>query len=68
MTNTICEITSWDRLQPKYCECCGCLWLRRSGSARAFCPACTAREAELATGGNRSFLQLWMRSRQEVSA
>ncbi len=68
MTKPVCEITSWDRLQPKYCECCGCLWLRRSGSTRVFCAACTAREAALGASRNDSFLQFWLRSRQEVSA
>jgi hypothetical protein len=49
----------------KYCERCGNLWLRRSGSHGTTCAPCSGAEAELANG-TASFLQLWSRLRAEA--
>lgn len=37
------EIGDWEivRLELKYCERCGGLWLRERGTGRVYCPACT---------------------------
>lgn len=50
----------------KYCERCGNLWLRPSGSDGATCAPCSGAEAELANG-TASFLRLWSRFRAESS-
>ena len=54
-------------MQLKYCERCGNLWLRRSGSHGTTCAPCSGAEAELANG-TASFLRLWSRLRAEVQA
>ena len=51
-------------MQLKYCERCGNLWLRRSGSDGTTCAPCSGAEAELANG-TASFLRLWTRMRAE---
>ncbi|MDR3765018.1 MAG: hypothetical protein P4M01_13085 [Acidobacteriota bacterium] len=68
MAHFVCEITSWSLLQPKYCERCGSLWLRPSSSMRKFCGPCTAQERTLREGAGDSFMELWLRSRQEARA
>ena len=49
----------------KYCERCGNLWLRPSGSNGTTCAPCSGAEAELANG-TASFLRLWSRMRAEA--
>lgn len=36
------------RLEPKFCELCGALWLRPEGSGSLCCPRCLPLDAELA--------------------
>ena len=52
-------------MELKYCERCGNLWLRRSGSDGTTCAPCTGAEAAIADGPV-SFLRLWSRLRAEV--
>lgn len=54
-------------MQLKYCERCGNIWLRRSGSAQPMCALCEKAENLLAAG-NVSFLSLWTRLRAEAQA
>ena len=35
------------RMELKYCEHCGSLWLRRSGTERVYCESCQPKVAEL---------------------
>lgn len=55
-------------MELKYCERCGNIWLRRSGSERALCAPCTSAEAATRLDGSVSFLGLWARLRAEVQA
>ena len=38
------EIADWEiiRLELKYCERCGGLWLRQRGTGRVYCAACSS--------------------------
>jgi hypothetical protein len=54
-------------MELKYCERCGNIWLRQSGSARTQCAPCTRAEAAI-LDGPVSFLRLWTRLRAEVQA
>jgi len=54
-------------MQLKYCERCGNIWVRRSGSARTLCAPCKQAEAALASGP-ASFLSFWNRLRAEAQA
>lgn len=54
-------------MELKYCERCGNIWLRRSGSQRTLCKPCTTAEAA-SLDGSVSFLGLWTRLRAEVQA
>jgi hypothetical protein len=55
-------------MELKYCERCGNIWLRRSGSPRSLCAPCTSAEAATCRNGSGSFLNLWTRLRAEVEA
>lgn len=55
-------------MELKYCERCGNIWLRRSGSQRSLCAPCTSAEAATLGNGSGSFLNLWTRLRAEVQA
>jgi hypothetical protein len=54
-------------MQLKYCERCGNIWVRRSGSTQPLCASCKQAEASLA-GGPISFLSFWNRLRAEAQA
>jgi hypothetical protein len=54
-------------MELKYCERCGNIWLRRSGSARTQCAPCAQAEAAILQGPG-SFLRLWTRLRAAVQA
>jgi hypothetical protein len=54
-------------MELKYCERCGNIWLRHTGSARTHCAPCTRAEAAI-LDGPVSFLRLWTRLRAEVQA
>ncbi len=41
------------KLELKYCEVCGGLWLRASGSLQPYCVSCQAIVAELAPARRR---------------
>jgi len=49
-------------LELKYCERCGGLWLRRSGSEDVLCEACAARGTELPGPLGRHPLRLALRT------
>jgi Zn-finger nucleic acid-binding protein len=55
-------------MELKYCERCGNIWLRRSGSPRSLCAPCASAEAATCRNGSGSFLNLWTRLRAEVEA
>jgi hypothetical protein len=55
-------------MELKYCERCGNIWLRRSGSHRSLCAPCTSAEAATLLSGSGAFLGLWARLRVEVQA
>jgi len=55
-------------MELKYCERCGNIWLRRTGSHLTQCAPCARAEAQLLAGGPVSFLQLCTRFRVEVPA
>jgi hypothetical protein len=55
-------------MELKYCERCGNIWLRRSGSDRTDCAPCAKAEASLRLESPVSFLRLWSRLRAEVQA
>jgi hypothetical protein len=55
-------------MELKYCERCGRIWLRRSGTERTHCASCARAEASLLMGAPVSFLRLWSRLRAEVQA
>jgi hypothetical protein len=61
------NVVQFGNLQPKYCERCGSLWLRRCGSRQALCASCAETESAL-SNGRLSFLQIWSRLRAEVQA
>ena len=54
-------------MQLKYCERCGNIWVRRSGSALTLCTPCKRAEAALASGP-AAFLSFWNRLRAEAQA
>jgi hypothetical protein len=56
------------RMNLKYCERCGNIWLRRAGSQRTLCAPCAATETATHQQGPVSFLSLWTRIRAEVQA
>lgn len=64
--NTAKQPTPLGNMQLKYCERCGSLWLRRSGSAQVLCASCKQAEAALESGV--SFLTVWSRLRAEAEA
>ncbi len=41
------EVQSGTRMELKYCERCGGLWLRPKGSGLSYCAGCAAAMAEL---------------------
>lgn len=55
-------------MELKYCERCGSIWLRRSGSERTQCTPCARAEAAVLLDAPASFMQLWSRFRAEVEA
>jgi hypothetical protein len=55
-------------LNLKYCERCGHIWLRRSGSKQSLCSSCAEVEAAGSNNGAASFLRLCFRLRAEVEA
>jgi hypothetical protein len=62
------ELSKLNHVELKYCERCGNIWLRRSGSARIHCAPCAKAEATLLLDRPGSFLQFWTRLRAEVQA
>jgi Zn-finger nucleic acid-binding protein len=62
------ESSPMRNMELKYCERCGNIWLRRSGSLRTHCAPCAQAEASLRLDAPASFLRLWTRLRAEVQA
>jgi hypothetical protein len=50
------EIEDWEivRLELKYCERCGGLWLRQRGTGGVYCGACTSEIPEFPLCGRRT--------------
>jgi uncharacterized Zn finger protein (UPF0148 family) len=46
------------RLELKYCERCGGLWMRACGTGEVYCPACAVEMSELPAGRRRRKLLL----------
>ena len=42
------------RVELKYCEHCGGLWLRECGAGTVYCPSCAAKVADLPAAKKRS--------------
>jgi hypothetical protein len=59
-TEAIMEIENLEivRLELKYCERCGGLWMRTKGTEDVYCPACAVEVLDLPTGGRRRKLRL----------
>ncbi len=53
------------KLELKYCECCGGLWLRHVGAEQSRCGACDLKWRDLAGGGVREVRE---RARHEQKA
>jgi len=49
------ESGNWEiiRLELKYCECCGGLWLRRQGMGRVYCAACASEAPDFLLCGRK---------------
>jgi hypothetical protein len=58
--NVNIESSQMRNVELKYCERCGNIWLRRTGSKRTQCVPCAKAETALLNG---SFLQIWSRLR-----
>lgn len=56
------------RLELKYCECCGALWLREQGSEKAFCGACEAMWSDLPNHWIQGLKRKPARSHGELSS
>ena len=54
------------RMELKYCESCGALWLRDSGSARIYCGPCRSQVAQLPPERKRSHPHLAVPSREVI--
>ncbi len=68
MMNAKSKPSQLRNMELKYCERCGNIWVRRSGSERTNCAPCAQAEASLLVDGPVSFLRLWSRLRAEVQA
>jgi hypothetical protein len=68
MVNAKSESLQLRNMELKYCERCGNIWLRRSGSGHTRCAPCAKAEASLLLDSPGAFLQLWSRIRAEVQA
>jgi len=66
--NVIPESIQIRRMELKYCERCGSIWLRRCGSEQTQCAPCARTEDAILNGDAAPFLQLWSRFRAEVEA
>lgn len=49
------EIEHWDivRMELKYCERCGALWLRQRGTGSVYCAACSLETSDFSLGGRK---------------
>jgi hypothetical protein len=56
------------RLELKYCERCGGLWLRTWGTEGVYCPACAVEVLDLPIGGRRRKLRLLVNDRVDLKS
>jgi hypothetical protein len=56
------------RLELKYCERCGGLWLRTWGTQDVYCPACAVEVLDLPIGGRRRKLRLLVNDRVDLKS
>jgi hypothetical protein len=56
------------RLELKYCERCGGLWLRTWGTEDVYCPSCATEVLDLPIGGRRRKLRLLTNDRVDLKS
>jgi uncharacterized Zn finger protein (UPF0148 family) len=56
------------RLELKYCERCGGLWVRTRGTGEVYCPACAAEMLNLPAGRRRRRPLLLVNDRVEIKS
>jgi hypothetical protein len=56
------------RLELKYCERCGGLWMRTSGTEDIYCPACADQMLDLPAARGRRRLHLLLNDRVEIKS
>ena len=56
------------RLELKYCERCGGLWMRTWGTEDVYCPSCATEVLDLPIGGRRRKLRLLVNDRVDLKS
>jgi hypothetical protein len=56
------------RLELKYCERCGGLWMRTWGTEDVYCPSCAVEVLDLPIGGRRRKLRLLVNYRVDLKS
>jgi len=56
------------RLELKYCERCGGLWMRTQGTGEVYCPPCAEQMSDLPAGRKRRKLRLLVIDRAEIKS
>ena len=56
------------RLELKYCERCGGLWMRTWGTQDVYCPACAVQMSDLPEGRKRTKRLLLVNDRVEIKS
>jgi len=56
------------RLELKYCERCGGLWMRTQGTGEVYCPACAVEMLNLPSGRRRRKPHLLANDRVEIKS
>jgi hypothetical protein len=56
------------RLELKYCERCGGLWMRTWGTEDVYCPSCAVEVLDLPIGGRRRKLRLLTNDRVDLKS
>jgi hypothetical protein len=56
------------RLELKYCERCGGLWMRTQGTEDVYCPSCAVQMLDLPAGRRRRRPHLLVNDRVEIKS
>jgi len=56
------------RLELKYCERCGGLWMRTWGTEDVYCPACSVQMSDLPAPGRKRKPHLLINDRVEIKS